>query len=267
VCRGGSCAPIYPFVNVFFPAFKWYILILKYSGWPTDLNGLNTKIYTYTASVVSSFANQGTPISIIAVGNEINDGFLWPTGRISVNGYSPLSQMLHSAINGVRSVSTSVRTMVHLANGWNTSGVSSFYKQIFIPGQLATGDVDIMGFSFYPFYESTATLNNLKTSLTGIVNSYGKDVIVAETDWPATGSCHGSKLTENIPISAAGQQTWVGDIRNVVQALPGGHGIGICYWEPAWIGNAGLGSSCDDNLLVDGSGNTRSSIAMFSANM
>jgi arabinogalactan endo-1,4-beta-galactosidase len=39
---------------------------------------------------------------------------LWPTGRISVNGYSPLSQMMHSAVNGARDASSTVKTMVHL---------------------------------------------------------------------------------------------------------------------------------------------------------
>ena len=59
------------------------------------------------------------------------------------------------------------------------------------------------------------------------------------------------------------------------------------YWEPGWIGNANLGSSCavsldvncancghvthtrnmKDNLLVDSSGATRTSINMFSQDM
>ncbi|KAF8888576.1 endogalactanase [Infundibulicybe gibba] len=236
------------------------------SSWPKDLAGLNTQIFTYTKNLVTSFAAQGTPISIIELGNEINDGMLWPVGRISVNGYSPLSQLLHSAANGVRAASSTTRTMIHLANGWDSSGVSSFYSQIFIAGQLAVGDVDIMGFSFYPFYGTGATLAALKTSLQAIVTKFGKDVIVAETDWPAV--CSGVTLSEkSVAVSAAGQSTWVADIRTVVAGLSGGHGIGIVYWEPGWIGNAGLGSSCADSLLVDGSGNTRTSIGMFSSSM
>lgn len=77
---------------------------------------------------------------------------LWPTGRISVNGYSPLSQLMHSAVNGARSSSSTIKTIVHLANGWDAGGVSSFYNQIFIAGEFALADVDVMGFSFYPFY-------------------------------------------------------------------------------------------------------------------
>lgn len=64
--------------------------------------------------------------------------------------------------------------MIHLANGWDASGVASFYNNIFIPGQLATSDVDIMGFSFYPFYDTRATLASLKSSLQAMVTKYGK---------------------------------------------------------------------------------------------
>lgn len=67
--------------------------------------------------------------------------------------------------------------------------------------------------------------------------------MVVETDWPAV--CSGTTMSEkSIAISAAGQSAWVAGIRTALQGLSGGHGIGIVYWEPAWIGNAGLGSSC-----------------------
>ncbi|KAF9567186.1 endogalactanase [Agrocybe pediades] len=236
------------------------------SGWPNNLSGLNTQIYTYTMSVVQAFNNQGTPVKFIEIGNEINSGILFPTGQISSNGYSPLSQLLHSAASAVRTASPSTKIMIHLANGWNSAAVSSFYQQIFIPGQLSPSDVDVMAFSFYPFYGTGATLSALKSSMTNIINKYNKDIMIVETDWPA--SCSGVSMSEpSVPISAAGQSQWVADIRDTVSSLPGGHGLGIVYWEPGWIGNANLGSGCSDNLLVDGSGNTRSSISMFSNSM
>jgi hypothetical protein len=76
--------------------------------------------------------------------------------------------------------------------------------------------------------------------------------MIVETDWPATGSCPGVTLSQNIPISVSGQTTWVSGIENVLNALPGGHGIGFVYWEPGWIGNAGLGSSCSVSIPSNG---------------
>jgi len=233
------------------------------SGWPQDLNGLNTEIYTYTMNLVKSFANQGTPIDILQVGNEINNGLLWPVGEISVNGYNPVSQLLHSSIQGAKAAGGQVPKMqLHLANGWDWSGLNSWFSSVFIQGALSASEIDIIGVSFYPFYDSGATLSSLKSSLTNLANNMKKPIVVAETDWPVT--CSGTSLTEpSIPVSVAGQQTWITDIKNVLTSLPNGLGAGIYYWEPPWIGNANLGSSCADNLLVDSSGNTRASINIF----
>lgn len=67
--------------------------------------------------------------------------------------------------------------------------------------------------------------------------------MVVETNWPVT--CSGVTLSESsVPVSAAGQSTWVADIKNVLAGLSGGHGLGIVYWEPGWVGNANLGSGC-----------------------
>ncbi|THH14750.1 hypothetical protein EW146_g5630 [Bondarzewia mesenterica] len=231
------------------------------SGWPTTLSGLNTQIWSYTQNVVEQFTAQGTPIDILQIGNEINDGLLWPVGEISVNGFNPVSQLLHSAVNGAKSVA-SPRILLHLANGWDWSGLSYFFSGVFISGALSTSDIDIVGVSFYPFYDAGATLAALKSSLTNLANAYGKPIVVAETDWPV--SCPGVSLTEpGIPVSAAGQETWVTDIHNVLKGLPNGLGQGIFYWEPGWIGNAALGSACADNLLVTSSGATRASINIF----
>ncbi|EJC99940.1 arabinogalactan endo-1,4-beta-galactosidase [Fomitiporia mediterranea MF3/22] len=232
------------------------------SSWPQDLDGLNTQIWTYTKDLVTAFSNAGVPIDYIQVGNEINDGLLWPTGRISVNGFHPASELLHSAVSGVRAASSTAKTVVHIANGWDSGGVDFFFGGIFVSGALSTSDVDVLAFSFYPFYDTRATLNALQSTLTSVVSQFNKDILIAETDWPV--SCSSVTLSEtSIPKSAAGQQTWVHDVENVLTGLSGGHGLGVVYWEPGWIGNAGLGSACADALLVDSSGATRSSINLF----
>lgn len=73
--------------------------------------------------------------------------------------------------------------------------------------------------------------------------------MVVETDWPVT--CSGVTLSASVPVSVAGQSTWVADIRNTLSALSGGHGLGIIYWEPGWIGNANLGSGCSVRIKVN----------------
>ncbi|KDQ58683.1 glycoside hydrolase family 53 protein [Jaapia argillacea MUCL 33604] len=240
------------------------------AAWPTNLTGLIPTIHNYTRDLVTAFAEQGTPITFIAIGNEINSGILWPVGEISVSGFTPLSQLLHSAATGVRAaLSPPPKIMIHLANGWDWGGVSWWYNGTLdasIAGGLTLADIDTMGFSFYPFYGTTATLENLKESMGNVSTLYHKDFMVVETDWPA--NCTGTALSEpTVPISIQGQETWVSDIRNVLLEVdsisPVAKALGICYWEPGWIGNAALGSSCADNLLVTPTGAMRMSMDMF----
>lgn len=47
------------------------------AGWPTDISNLSWQVYNYTKSVVTSFASQGTPVDMVAIGNEITNGLLW----------------------------------------------------------------------------------------------------------------------------------------------------------------------------------------------
>ena len=165
----------------------------------------------------------------VQVGNEINSGILFPVGEISENGFDGLSQLLNSAVHGGLAAG-SPKILIHLANGWDWSDLEYWYEGVFsIQGALTASEVDIMGVSFYPFYGTNATFDNLQYSLTNLANAYGKPIVVAETNWPV--SCSGVTLSEpSIPVSVSGQEEWTDDIKNVLTSLPDGFGQGICEY-------------------------------------
>ena len=78
--------------------------------------------------------------------------------------------------------------------------------------------------------------------LTDVADTYGKQVIVAETSWAYTlddADGHGNTIdlpseATRYPVSVQGQATAV---RDVIQAVVdvGDAGIGVYYWEPAWL--------------------------------
>lgn len=131
-------------------------------------------------------------------------------------------------------------------------------------GAFGLSDFDMMGVSFYPFYSSSATLESLRSSLNNMASTWGKEVAVVETNWPV--SCPNPKYSfpsdvRNIPFSAAGQATYVTKVANVVSSVS--RGVGLFYWEPAWVHNANLGSSCADNTMFSQSGQALSSLSVF----
>lgn len=115
------------------------------------------------------------------IGNEIDNGPLWPTGLISVNGFNAASQLLHAGALAVRKASPSTKIIVHLASGWDGGDTSWFFSGIFtgkkeegLGGGLTRSDVDVMGFSMYPYYGTDGTLANLNSSMNHIVSTYNK---------------------------------------------------------------------------------------------
>ena len=53
-------------------------------------------------------------------------------------------------------------------------------------------------------------------------------------------------------------------LRRLGDVVKGAEGVGVFYWEPGWVENMALGSSCEDNLLVDpGTGEVRASLSVF----
>jgi len=230
------------------------------AGWPSELEALCNQVYTYTKSVIQAFINQGIHVDMASIGNEITSGLLWPTGKTP--SYYNISRLLHSAAWGVKDSSSDTKIMIHIDNGWEVSRQTYFYDNVLAQqGALTSSDFDIQGVSFYPFYGTSATLANLKSSLNSMVSKYGKDIVVAETNWPV--SCPGVALSEKIPVSIAGQLTWMSDIISILKGLPNGHGKGVFYWEPGWLGFGSLGSQCSNNLLFDSSGTPYSSVNMY----
>jgi arabinogalactan endo-1,4-beta-galactosidase len=234
------------------------------SGWPSDIDNLAREAYKYTLYVCNAFASNGIPLSIVAIGNEISVGLMWPLG--STSSYYNIAHLLQSAAAGIKdsALATKPKIMIHLDNGWSWNAQHYFYTTVLAQGPLLRSDFDIMGVSYYPFFGPSASLASLNSSLANMAATWGKELVVAETNWPVW--CPSPKYAfpsdlAGIPFSPAGQLTFIKDVASAVAATSGG--VGLFYWEPAWIDNANLGSSCVDNLLVNPRGKARSSLSVF----
>ncbi|KAL9105558.1 MAG: hypothetical protein Q9227_009302 [Pyrenula ochraceoflavens] len=203
-----------------------------------NVDDLAWEVYNYTKDTMDSFQANGVPLSIVAIGNEITAGMLWPLGQLSKSGGAyNTARFLHSASAGIKdsTISPKPLIMIHLDNGWNSATQTSWYDNVLSQGPLTSGDYDIQGVSYYPFYNSAATLASLKSSLSNMRSKYGKQVQVVETDWPT--SCPNPAYSfpadaKGIPFSAAGQMQWM---QMVASDVSGAGGNGLFYWEPTWI--------------------------------
>jgi len=188
-------------------------------------------LYNYTKESLQAMRNKGIDIGMVQVGNETNGGVA------GEKDWTKISALFNEGSKAVRAVDSNILVAVHFTNP-ETTGRYASYADILNKNNV---DYDVFASSYYPFWHGT--LSNLTTVLKNVADTYGKKVMVAETSYTYTaedGDGHGNTApkdagqTLNYPITVQGQANAVRDVFDAV-AKVGEAGIGVFYWEPAWI--------------------------------
>ena len=185
----------------------------------------------FTTECVQKLLDAGVDLGMVQVGNETNNGVAGETDEARV------FSILKAGADAVRAVSKDIKIAVHYTNVHN-AGFTDYV------GKLIDADVDfdVFGISYYPFWHGT--LEKLQKTMTTIIETYDKEVMVAETSYLYTGKNgdgHSNSVnpdTEGVElpydISVQGQANEVRDVMAAVASV-GEKGLGAFYWEPAWI--------------------------------
>ncbi|WP_235924307.1 glycoside hydrolase family 53 protein [Flavobacterium lotistagni] len=207
---------------------------------------LKAAVASYTTTVMSEIRPE-----IYQVGNETNDGFLFPQGKLSVNEGQYL-QLVQSAVTVIRAQSSTTKIMLHYAG---VSGASWYFNKV------QNIDYDYIGLSYYPVWHGQ-DMNLLATTINSLSQTYQKKILIAETAYPFT--LGWNDWTNNIvglsnqlvPAYAAtptGQKNFMIAIRNLL--LNSTNGIGFSYWGSEWVAFRGPqatnGSTFENQALWD----------------
>nr|WP_308160523.1 MULTISPECIES: arabinogalactan endo-beta-1,4-galactanase [unclassified Bacillus (in: firmicutes)] len=188
-------------------------------------------LYTYTKESLQAMKDSGIDIGMVQVGNETNGGVA------GEKDWTKISALFSEGSKAVRSVDPNILVAVHFTNPESTGRYTSYAETL----KKNNVDYDVFASSYYPFWHGT--LSNLTAVLKNVADTYGKKVMVAETSYAYTaedGDGHGntapkdSGQTLDYPITVQGQAN---SVRDVIQAVAnvGEAGIGVFYWESAWI--------------------------------
>lgn len=256
-----------------------------------DHETLKGEIYKYTAWVLETISEAGGNIGMVQVGNETNCFFCGETDMYKI------CDLFASGDQAIRDFDRSVLIAHHFANP--STGSYAWYAQVMDECNL---DYDVFATSYYPYWHGTT--ENLTAVLKEIADTYNKYVMVAETAYPYTnedGDTFGNAVSEDsdsavfrYDISVEGQAQCLTDVFQAV-ANVGEKGIGVFYWELAWLGVNGIsweeqsslwkkygsgwatdyaaeydasvtgagGSSYDNQALFDFEGNSLKSLQVF----
>ena len=226
-----------------------------------DFNTLKTSVTDYTNQIMTEINPD-----IIQIGNETNDGMLWPEGKLSTNE-SQYLQLVSAATAAVRSKSSSTKIMMHFAG---ITGADYYYDKV------KTINYDYIGLSYYPIWHGTS-LVTLQNTMNSLGNLYNKKVLVAETAYPFTFGYNDytnniiglpSQIIPAFPATDDGQKGFLSAIKNTVKQSS--QGLGFCYWEAEWVAFRGTtstnGSPWENQALWDFNNNALPAMDVFNAN-
>lgn len=235
-----------------------------------SIEDLEDSVYNYTKNTLSYLQSKNLLPEFVQLGNETNCGMLYtdaPAGFPSCNvcegSFANMATVLNKAIQAVNEVAATstidTKIILHVADPKN---VEWWFDNIISAG---VADFDIVGFSYYPLWHTTVTLDQLSDKIAFFKTRYSREVMILETAYPWTIESNDSYNNHfgnetaivGYPKTEQGQLDM---LKKITQETLDGGGLGVVYWEPAWITSSmkdlwGTGSSWENCTFFDFDGN------------
>lgn len=210
-----------------------------------DIDEKSDALYDFTKDSLNKIIDAGVDVEMVQIGNEINNGMCDAVKPDAV------VQLLKSGSKAVREKSKEygkdIQIVVHYTNISNSGEVHGLVSNL----QDEKLDYDIIGLSFYPFWDGT--MDNMKSVVKDIKDNFKKKVMIAETSYCYTSEdgdgCANSlvgtdDIVDGYPATVQGQADMV---RDVFAAANEAGATGVFYWEGTWIP---VGSATSDNSAI-----------------
>ena len=189
----------------------------------------------YTLHSLKEIKQSGADIGMVQVGNETTTGIAGETD------FSSMAQLFSAGAQAVREFDKNVLVALHFTNP-EREGHVKYLADMLARYQV---DYDVFATSYYPFWHGS--LENLTEVLSYVAETYGKYTIVAETSYPCTLAdtdgapntvAKGKNDTGDTLLwdfSPQGQAEEIRAVMNAVRDVSDKKGLGVFYWEGAWI--------------------------------
>jgi len=195
---------------------------------PQKWKNLSLKVLIDSMVQYTKLVCERTKPNIIQVGNEINNGLVWPVG--TMGDTSAFFKILRACTNQCRISAPNARILLHYAGYKNALDFFWWMRDHQV-------EFDIAGISYYPKWHGRS-MDSLFSVLGDIQFYLRKQPIIAETSYPFT--LGWNDYTNNIiggdgdllsgyPATPQGQYSFMKELVNRSRKLP--FSSGVCYWE------------------------------------
>ena len=188
-----------------------------------DIDAKAKALGDFTTDSLNTLLDAGVDVGMVQVGNETTVGICgekeWPN---MLKLYNAGCDAVHAAGD--------ILTCVHMESPQSADFDS-------IAQHLTDGGVkfDVFATSYYPQWHGS--MEDMAAKLKGVADKFGVKVMVAETRAPYTaddGDGSNSNAPAEYAISPQGQALEYAEVAKAVHDI-GDAGIGLFYWENAWI--------------------------------
>lgn len=204
---------------------------------------LEEQVYAYTKDIMQKLIAQGTCPEYVSIGNEIQVGILF-NKYTNNNGFynksAYLARFLSAGARAVRETAPETKIILHSDNGGKVYGRGTFVATM----RLIKDDFDVIGVSYYPFYNKDVSINTVVNEFATLINEFDKDVIIMETGynwnplkadgWPGQLQDSGY-YTDIYGETQEGQRAFLTELYAKLKQVAGGRCIGDLYWDPVMI--------------------------------
>ena len=194
----------------------------KPAAWAAqDFAALKTSLANHTIAVLTELKNNGVTPEWVQIGNETNDGMLWPDGKASTN-MSNFAALINAGYDAVKTVFAAAKVIVHISNGYD----NGLFRWMFDGLKNNGAKYDVIGMSLYPSYFAAgwaASNEQCLQNMNDMVARYSKEVMLVEEGMP----------WDNVTDCKA----FLTDIIAKTKSVSGNKGLGVLYWEPLAYNN------------------------------
>ena len=184
------------------------------SNWSGQTNDqLKSSLAKHTSTFLMMLKNNHITPEWVQVGNETNNGMLWPNGMATTN-MSTYASFINAGYDAVKSVFPNTKVIVHLASGED----NGMFRWMFDGLKANNAKYDIIGLSLYPEAYNWRTLNaQCLANMKDMIVRYGTKIMICET----------GMVWNNLYAG----NPFLNDLLSKVKSL-GTSGLGVFYWEP-----------------------------------
>jgi len=183
------------------------------------VGALCDSVRSHTSCVLTALILRGVTPTWVQIGNETNDGMLWPLGKASQQ-MGNYASFFKAGYEAVKQIDPAIKVMVHLSNGYD-AGLFRWNLE----GLKQNGAVwDLIGLSLYPTQSNWPELvTQCKANMIELVNRYNTSVMVCEVGmpWDQADACY----------------LFLKELQTQLRSIPDQKGLGLLYWEPQSYGN------------------------------